>query len=633
MIVMLVRNPILELSLTGAYALALERYAALPAASAEDDRWAGACLVASGQFERAKVLLSQAVRRGCLEANIQLALAYGALMDFERAESILARVNLESLSAFDQVLAARAAGTLALTQGQRRAALAHLERGWQLALGDDASEPLRSSVAQSLAILNHLCGRDARAETLFELALPGASGVQRVGILSTRALSRTYLGLFVAAESDLREAQLLTQASGSKTLLLSCVAAILQRARGDARAAVAAFSLVARSARAVDDPETELYAELDLMALQTELDSLEQAQAHLMRAQQLSAQPYQVAMINFRSGALLARQSDVAALPALESALLAFTGLSADREAAWTCLHIAEAGLRLNQPDRTITAIRQVLNFRNALGPAVLNIELRTLPVLLEHLGSRADHVGRVLFDDWRAGHPARGLHLELRFFGDAGVFVDGAPVKLRYKRSLEVLAHLVLQPSGSMKKLLTDLFADEPPATARSYVHQVRYDLEKSGAGLRIEFDRVSRKYALESDGPKFVADVLEFQTALAAKTEPGLLRALDLYRGVFLASSENDWVREQREALIWAAIRVGLELIEGFEAQHQFENSFALSGRLLELDPFNAGVAGCLVRAAKNLNSESARLIVSRLRQKFATEFGEVPSVFEQF
>jgi DNA-binding SARP family transcriptional activator len=626
---MLARNPILELSLTGAYPLALERYAALPDASAEDDRWAGACLVVLGQFERAKVVLSQAVRRGCLEANIQLALAYGALMDFERAETILARVNLESLSAFDQVLAARAAGTLALTQGQRRAALAHLERGWQLALGDDASEPLRSSVAQSLAILNHLCGRDARAETLFELALPGASGVQRVGILSTRALSRTYLGLFAAAQSDLQEAERLTQASGS--LLLSCVAAILQRARGDARAAIVAFGLVARSARVVDDPETELYAELDLMALHTELDSLGQAQAHLMRAQQLSAQPYQVAMVNFRSGALLARQSDAAALPALESALLAFTGLSADREAAWTCLHIAEAGLRLNQPERSIAAIRQVLNFRNALGPAVLNIELRTLPVLLEHLGSRTDHVGRVLFDDWRASHPARGLHLELRFFGDAGVFVDGMPVKLRYKRSLEVLAHLVLQPSGSMKALLTDLFADEPPATARSYVHQVRYDLEKSGAGLRIEFDRASRKYTLESDGPKFAADVLEFQTALAEKTESGLLRALGLHRGLFLASSENDWVREQREALIWAAIRLGLELIEGFEDQQQFENSFALADRLLELDPFNAGLAGCLVRAAKHLNSESARLSVSRLRQKFVTEFGEVPSFFE--
>ena len=623
-------NPILELSLTGAYPLALERYAALPDASAEDDRWAGACLVVLGQFERAKVLLSRAVRRGCSQANIQLALAYGALMDFERAETILARVNPEALSAFDQVLAARAAGTLALTQGQRRAALAHLERAWQLALGDDASEPLRSSVAQSLAILNHLCGRDARAETLFELALPEASGVQQVGILSTRALSRTYLGLFAAAESDLREAQLMTQASGSKTLLLSCVGAILQRARGDAWAAVAAFNLVAHSARAVDDPETELYAQLDLMALHTELDSLEQAQAHLMRAQQLAAQPYQVAMVNFRSGALLARQSDAAALDVLESALLAFTDLSADREAAWTCLHIAEAGLRLHRPDRSTTAIRQVLNFRNALGPAVLNIELRTLPVLLEHLGSRADHIGRVLFDDWRA-ISGRVLRLELRFFGDVGVFVDGTPVKLRYKRSLEVLAHLVLQPSGGMKALLTDLFADEPPASARSYVHQVRYDLEKSGAGLRIEFDRVSRTYALESDGPKYIADVLEFQTALAEKTESGLLRALELYRGGFLSSADGDWVREQRQRLVWAAIQVGLEVIETSNSRNEFENSFALINRLLELDPFNSGLAGCLVRAAKNLNSESAKLSVSRLRQKFVTEFGEVPSVFE--
>jgi DNA-binding SARP family transcriptional activator len=625
------QNPIFALSSTGNHAQAYERYCAQASTTPEDDRWAGACLLTLGQFERAKVLLSKAIRRGCHEAKIQLAMSYNALMDFKRTENILAELEVSTLSSFDQVLAASAAGTLAVMQGQRRLALSHLEHGWQVALANDDCEVLRSRVVQSLAILNHLCGRDARAETLFELALPNASDTQRCSILSTRAMSRTYLGLFDAARLDLAQAADLARESSANTALLACAAAVLERACGQTHTAIEAFRAVSQKARNADDPETELYAELDLTALHTELDLYDQAQAHLARAKQLSNQPYLDAVIKLRWGALLARQNDPLTMVVLEESIKIFTGFSAEREVAWSNLHLAEAGLRLNRPDVTEQAIRQALTFRHAFGPAVLNIELRTLPVLLEHL-SHLKQAGHVLFEDWKLNNQTRPLRLELRFFGDTGVLVNGASVKLRYKRSLEVLAHLVLQPSGSMKELLTDLFADEPAATARSYVHQVRYDLEKSGAGLRIEFDRASRKYALESDGPKFAADVLEFQTVLADKTESGLLRALELHRGPFLISSANDWAREQRERLIWAAIQVGLELIETSNSQNEFEHSFALINRLLELDPFNQVLAGCLVRAAKNLNSESANLSVSRLRQKFITEFGDVPSVFEQ-
>ena len=626
---MLARNPIFALSSTGNHAQAYELYCAQASTTPEDDRWAGACLLTLGQYERAKVVLSQAVRRGCGAARIQLAIAHGGLFQLERAETILSEININMLVAFDQVLAFRASGMLAVARGQRKLALGHFEHAWEVALIDEDSAPLRSSVAQQLAIQYHLSGRDARAETFFDLALPGLNDLKRGRLLATRALCRTYLGDFVGASNDLQVAADLMQDSHWR--LLPHIRAALERAQGNTRAAIEAFLRLAQSA-ATDEPGMELFVELELTALHTELNLFDRAAAHLARAKQIAGQALQEdATIHLRHGALLARQGEPMALSVLEDAALAFAASGAQREAAWTSLHIAEACLRLNLPDQAEVAIRQSLGFRHALGPAVLNIELRTLPVLLEYLAVRPEHVGHVLFDDWKSRNQTQALRLELRFFGDAGVFVDGAPVKLRYKRSLEVLAYLVLQPSGSMKELLTDLFADEPPATARSYVHQVRYDLEKSGAGLRIEFDRASRTYALGSDGPKCVADVLEFQTALVAKTEPGLLRALGLHRGGFLLSADSDWVREQREGLIWAVIQVGLELIETWNSRNEFENSFALINRLLELDPFSQVLAGCLVRAAKNLNSESAKLSVSRLRQKFVTEFGEVPSVFE--
>jgi DNA-binding SARP family transcriptional activator len=625
---MSLRNPIFALSSTGQHTLAYEQYCAQTSTTPEDDRWAGACLLTLGQYERAKVLLSQAVRRGCGAARIQLAMAHGGLLQLERAESVLAQVETVTLEAFDQVLAFRAAGMLAVARGQRKLALAHFEHAWEVALIDEDSEPLRPSVAQQLAIQYHLSGRDARAETFFDLALPGLNDLKRGRLLATRALCRVYLGDFVGASSDLQVAASLMQ--DSRWRLIPHIEAALERAQGHTRAAIAAFLRV--SGTATDDPETELFVELELTALYTELDLFDQAHGHLTRAKQLSGQPYQDAAIDLRAGALLARQSDPLALPALERAATAFTALGSDREAAWTALHLAETCLRLQLPERADTAIRQALTFRHALGPAVLNIELRTLPVLLEFLAGQPKHLGHVLFEDWRSRNHTQPFRLEVRFFGDAGIFVDGVPVRLRYKRSLEVLAHLILKPSGRMKELLTDLFADELPATARSYVHQVRYDLEKSAVGLRIDFDRVSRTYTLECDGPRFSADVLEFQETLKDSSEIGLLRALELYRGPFLAFSENDWVREQREHLIWSAIQAGLEVIENLQAKNEFEKGFALAGRLLELDPFNQVLAGSLIRVAKNLNSESARLSVSRLRQRFETEFAEVPPVFDQ-
>jgi DNA-binding SARP family transcriptional activator len=625
---MSLRNPIFALSSTGQHGLAYEQYCAQKSTTPEDDRWAGACLLTLGQYERAKVVLAQAIRRGCVAAGIQLAVAHGALFQLEQAENILASLDFGSLIAFDQVLAFRAAGMLAVARGSRRVALQHFERAWEIALTDEDSAPLRPSVAQQLAIQYHLSGRDARAETFFDLALPGLSDVKRGRLLATRALCRTYLGDFVGASNDLQAARLMQD---SRWRLLPHIEAALERARGNTRLAIEAFLRVTQS-EATDEPGLELFVELELAALHTELNAFDRAQAYLARAKQIAGQAFQEdAMIALRHGALLARQGDPLAVSVLEAAAVAFKSLAAEREAAWTQLHMAEACLRLNLPDRAEAAIRQALNFRHALGPAVLNIELRTLPVLLGFLVGQPGHAGHVLFEDWRSRNPTQVLRLELRLFGDAGVFVDGAPVKLRYKRSLEVLAHLVLQPSGRMKNLLNDLFADEPPATARSYVHQVRYDLEKSGAGLSIEFDRASRSYSLESVGPKFSADVLMFQAALTERSEAGLLRALESHTGIFLKHSENDWIREQREQLIWSAIQVGLEVIEDVQARKEFEKSFALTHRLLELDPFNQVLAGCLLRAAKQLNSESAKLSVSRLRQRFETEFGEVPPVFD--
>jgi DNA-binding SARP family transcriptional activator len=625
---MSLRNPIFALSSTGQHALAYGQYCAQPSTTPEDDRWAGACLLTLGQYERAKVLLSQAVRRGCGAARIQLAMAHGGLFQLERAESVLAQVDTGALEAFDQVLAFRAAGMLAVARGQRKLALAHFEHAWEIALIDEDSEPLRPSVAQQLAIQYHLSGRDARAETFFDLALPGLNDLKRGRLLATRALCRTYLGDFAGANQDLQVAANLMQDSNWR--LLPHIGAALERAQGQTREAIAAFLRV--SGTASDDPETELFVELELTALYTELDLFDQAHEHLTRAKQLSGQPYQDAAIDLRAGALLARQADPLALPALERAANAFTALGSDREAAWAALHLAEACLRLQMPARADAAIRQALTFRHALGPAVLQIELRTLPVLLGFLAAQPKHVGHVMFEDWRSRNPTQPLRLEVRLFGDAGVFVDGVPVKLRYKRSLEVLAHLILRPAGRMKNVLTDLFTDDPPATARSYVHQVRYDLEKSGAGLRIDFDKASRTYTLESDGPRFTADVFEFQEALKDSGEAGMARALGLYRGPFLVFSENDWIREQREHLTWLTIQAGLEVIEQLQVQNEFEKGFALAARLLELDPFNQVLAGSLIRVAKNLNLESAKLSLERLRQKFATEFAEVPPVFDQ-
>ncbi len=630
---MLHGHPLLEIGLKGHYAEAVKAFEALPNPAPEDDRWAGYCLAVLGKFNAARELVLRARRRGCAAAGIELALVERTLGELERSETALAGILFEDLAPFDRTLFWRETGMVRLARGDLRATMEALERAWACASNDESCAPLLPGLAQAHALAYGQSGRDVRAEAWIELALGQASLAKRGSLLSTRGLTRVHLGRYGEAEADLTEARGLLEGAPRDGLILDYHESLLARAKGEFQRSLELLCLTARRAHAMDEPETEVYAELNLCAIETLLEHPDAAHAHLARAVHLAKSEKMQAMARLREAALLARAAPEQAIARLEDTARAFHDLHLEREAGWARLHQAEACLRANLIHEADQALAQAVLIRHALGASVFSLELRGLVAVLEHLAAHPEHPARIVLEDWHACGPSAPLQVRLRVFGRSALEVDGTPIKLGLARSLEVLAYLVDRPAVGLMRLIRDLFPDAPKNQARLYFHQVRYDLEKAVPGLSIPHDPRTKSYRLVSLGPSFSADVMDFKAALIEKGEDGLERALALFGGPFLPEAESEWASVERANLAWSALKVGLEVIEGWFVEGQYEKCLRLAGRLLEIDPFDETLGEYLVRATRELRGSAlAAHTVERLRRRFEEEIGEVSPVLEQ-
>jgi tetratricopeptide (TPR) repeat protein/DNA-binding SARP family transcriptional activator len=626
-------HPLLEIALQGEFHRALEIYREQFSTNAEDDRWAGFCLINAGHFLEASTLLRQSIGRGCRDAHIELAMAHRCMAELDAAQCSLEALPLETLDGFDSMLARREAGMIALARGDLPGALRHVMPAWEQATTTEEGAVLRAGLAQALGFIYSQLGQDVRADHHLELALHWGSPAKRGSIFSTRALCLAYLGRFEEAQSCLIEARGLVSHIPREQLFLTYHGAVLERAQGQWQAAQAQFAETIALADAMDERETEAWAQLGACAVNTALEHLEVARAHLHRAQHVARGARLEAACHLRAGAVQARAGDDHAIPELELALAQFQALHLERETCWTWLHLAEAHLRFGHTPRAEHALRHAVRWRHALGIGVGSIELAGLPLLLDHLSANTAAPARVFFDDWHA-RPGRGPRLvRLRVFGETRLEQDGQPVRLSLTRSLEVLAYLASRPKVHLRVVKRDLFPDTPENQARLYFHQVRYELQRVVPSLEIPFDRASRSYRLEYRQGLFSADVMDFKAELSKKSEDGLRRALELYTGSFMPDADSEWANTERANLMWSAIKVGLELIGDWYDQGEFVKCLELAGRMLEIDPCDESVGEYLIRATQRLKGSVAAVqVISRLERRFEDELGEVPAVIDR-
>jgi tetratricopeptide (TPR) repeat protein/DNA-binding SARP family transcriptional activator len=623
-------NAILERVLAGEYSAGLERYAMLRAPSADDDRFAGACLYNLQKLQEAKNLLLRARARGCAAAGIELATVWRQLGHLELSREVLEQVELSGLSGFDRALALRELGVHAYAAGDLAGASELLERAWMAAFEAPEGSSILPAIGQASGLVYASRGLDRQAAESFQTALEGANEARLVHLRANRALCLCYLGRFEAAENDLELAVQGVELVPLAAPYLRYVAGVLHWSRGELVLAERLFAEASDLASQGSEPETECYAQLGRCAVATAMGRLAEARGHLARARQAPLNRKAHAVTQLREGALLARCGDDGAAAILQRALDAFVELGLVREQAWTWIHLAEAELRSGRTARAEEALTQATVSRFALGDgAPLAIELRLAPAALDLLARAGDaSYLKVLHRDLQSVGGEGPVRIELVTLGRSELLVDGTRARLDLRRSIEVLAYLLARPETTLAQVLVDLFPDEDPEHARSYFHQVRYELARTVRGLSVPFDTRTKTYRVRCRGPELVWDVETVKRALAGRGEDGLLEALSRCGGQFLPGADSEWARAEGDELVWSLVKLGLEVIEELYVQGRYDRCLSLAGRLLEIDPYDEVVNEWLVKAAQASEGEhSARRLAARLARRFKRELGIVP------
>ncbi|MBZ9750141.1 transcriptional regulator, SARP family protein [Deinococcus sp. HMF7604] len=622
-------HPIFQAVLAGQYQDGLKVHAALPEPTATDDRWGGYCLFALGQLWPARDLLLRARARGCEAASLELALVLRYLGEPEAARQLLLSLPLDRLSPVDRSYAHREHASLHLMDGRPLLALAELEAAWSdlLTAGPDG-ETLRQSTAQLLGYVSALLGREAAALHYLNLALGTAQGGKRVHALHTRAQVALYAARFEAAGQDLAEAAALLQSEPVSAAYHAYLQGLLARAQGHWEVALGAFAQAFSRARATGESSTEALAALGQASVLTLQGQWAEAHTALLRADALSSNAWQSALVGLRRGAWQVAQGQPEGAVTLLGARERFEALGLRRETAWCDLHLCAA--HLANPPQARQALTRVLDTRAALGSgAPLLPELRLLPQVTDFLLAHPDDpAAQTLLRDRRLAHPREPLRLTLQTLGRGALLLDGQEVRVGLRRTPEVLAYLLLRGPATREQVLATLWSDDDPRRAANYFHQLRHELTQHVPWLSIDLTRTSGLYSVTCRGPEFNMDAAQLQHRLSTLSEDEVVGAIFAYTGPFLPEATAAWADEEREALEWSVIRAGLQLMQQWSQKGEYSKCAGLSRRLLDIAPCDEALVEYLVVATLHLEgrlaAQRALLEASTRAQK---ELSEAP------
>jgi tetratricopeptide (TPR) repeat protein len=620
-----------SLALNGQFQLGIELFASLSSASPSETRWAGVCWYNLGAYLKSKDLLLRARALGDVAACIELASVHRLLGDPQRALLFLSEVGTElanlELANLERVLFHREHGILALITGDVREALLHLEEAWALVPLCSFSS-VHSAVAQALAFAHRAHGQDGHALHYLQEALgvPNLPASRQARILVTKAACLTDLGHFAQARSCLEISAGLLPSVPSLAALLEYQLGVLERACNRAAQALVHFDRALVLANHLE-PETTCYTELQACAIETACGDFVAAERRLQHAQLLvgAVGPKALGLLELRRGALLCAQQQAEAGVWLTRSLARFERLGLRTEIGCVCLHLAEHWLRTDEPVRARGVLERAGTLRTVLGSDAMLIELTGLPLTLEFLlGAAESGWVQALLSHWQRNPETPAYLVELRTLGTAELRLNGRPVGLDIRKTIELLAYLLEYPGRNREQILADVFANKSLNQAVNYFHQARFNLERASGLLEVRHDKLRGTYRVHCSAPILLWDVRTVREELR-RGRIGV--ALERIHGPFLANAESDWVQLERQRLLQETTSIGLRHLAQSRADPL--ELLAVVVRLRELDPLHPLLAQHLIRLTHaSLGETMADTTLRRVQNDFLTEVGEVPS-----
>ncbi len=503
----------------------VEAYDAILEPTPQDDRWVGVCYYQLVRDREALEYLSKAAQRGETGARVNIAHLLPFLERGDEATTELAKIDFDRLSDYDKALYYRVQSILAETSGNLREALSAAEEAWRRIQGIPQGRLLAPSVLAQLAVLHGRIGRAQRALWFLERGLDITSGNEQLKLRLRRAAVLVVLGRYQEAGNELALLDLERAPENiqvERVWLLGEIAS----ASGNGRAAIQRYRTGVEIAERLEFKYEELLCRLALVCQLGARGDLEEANAHLVRAQSLISDKADRLVFRFREVLLLTwngQYSLAHALEELEDLQSAFGDMGLLQEQAAVRLHRAEI-LRLLGRD----TFRQELDELQSLSIALQNSALLAREWLL------LPELQRIAMDSHARIAGKTHSVLEVTTLGDEKITLNSSPVHLPLRKGVEILAYFLEKKAVSLRRLMLDVFPTEKPQTAKSYFHQFRNQLREHLKELTVVYDSEARMYHISTD-IDIVWDVAEVR---ARQTQRPV--------GQFLPSSSSEWAHQ---------------------------------------------------------------------------------------
>ncbi|MEZ4718700.1 MAG: BTAD domain-containing putative transcriptional regulator [Caldilineaceae bacterium] len=219
---------------------------------------------------------------------------------------------------------------------------------------------------------------------------------------------------------------------------------------------------------------------------------------------------------------------------------------------------------------------------------------------------------------------------MQLRFFGQPQLSIDGHTVDLKSRKGWALLAYLAATDRAHSRDLLATLFWPEHTQTrARGNLRRLLFTLNQSPAGAWLQADSDTIALRMTSDGQ---IDLWDFAAHMA---EGDVIAAAALYRddflgGVLLGDSDDfeRWATQQREFYRREVIGALENLTQAEIAGGQYGAALAHARRQLRIDPLQeSAYRQAMTALALSGRRSEALLLFEQCRQQLQDALGLDP------
>lgn len=307
----------------------------------------------------------------------------------------------------------------------------------------------------------------------------------------------------------------------------------------------------------------------------------------------------------------------------LQAAQTAALDLQHAHDNAINALHLCEAMLQYDQPEKANHALEAARHILGRMDQANIKLELEHLPLTRSTLLSarrqeiQPNNTGEVL----------------LKTLGTAQIQHNARHVKLNIglSRTLAILTYLLEHPNADLSEIQLAVF-EGTNSQFRSYLHQSRYELQRHIPGLSLPYDRDSRTYSIQTNNLRLRWDAQELLRALRELNHGDLIDKLEDCKGPFLNTLDTPWTEEVRNEIEAQLTRQGIVVLEKLHAQGRHDLCLQLAERLIKINPFLPEVIAMQIRATSELHgADASRRLQTDIARQLNVHCGGIPEDFQ--